>query len=134
LQAVLEDLESGGALVIREKALHHPSPPKKMKKGWVPWVDVQSFRRQCHFHCDMGRSEGGLERIEAAWCGSLIVVPEREPPLRVLQPLAYKMWKDEDELRRILTSHTEPRVIANQAKQQTWRKVAERIIKELERR
>lgn len=93
-----------------------------------PWTTFQRMLRESHFYIDPQLGATGLTRIEAATCGCLIVSSKAMYGAWALDPLESACWKTEEELREILNRKTNPQLIHERAKVQTWDEVAKRIV------
>ncbi len=111
--------------------LIHPIPVYRGVKR-MGWIEHQKLVRAAHFYCLTQPGEGGLTRIEAATGGALLVVPEAFSKLRIIQSLERRVWKNEEELIKILEKPFSVRAIRKKALEHSWEKTAKRIIKVLE--
>ncbi len=119
----LRVLPTTGAKIYRQDII--------ARKGSIPWVEMQKIFRKCHYFCCTQYGEAGLNRIEASACGALLVVPARLYMPRTMGPLPHAIWRTEAQLKKILTTKTNPQVISAQARKQTWDAVARRIMAKL---
>ncbi|MBA7595168.1 hypothetical protein ES703_02127 [subsurface metagenome] len=97
----------------------------------ISWPILQSIMRKCHFYVCTQLGESGLTRIEAAYCGALLVVHKAFYRPLTMATLEHAIWTTEKELRKILKSQTNPMEISKKAHVHTWDKVANRILSKL---
>ena len=98
----------------------------------IPWTQLAAIFRRCHFSIVTQLGNWGLTNIEAATCGSLLVI--HKPMEREYSwpcELNHVFWENQFDLEEILSRHVD--VEANRAKalENTWVKVVDRLMEAL---
>jgi glycosyltransferase involved in cell wall biosynthesis len=98
----------------------------------IPYPDYQAILRKCHFFLCTQHGDGGLNRLEAAACGALLVVPTVLYKERTMSLLNHRIWSTEKEFGRILSGDVDIEANRKRALEHRWENVAKRIIEVLE--
>lgn len=98
------------------------------KSGGLPYPNYQAILRKCHYFLCTHVGEGGLNWLEAAACGALLVVPRVLLRKRTLSLLNHRVWSTEEELVNILQEDVNIEANRQRALEHTWDKVAKRIL------
>lgn len=107
--------------------VYNPVPVYNKSKR-LPYLDYQTILRKCHYFLCTHFGEGGLNRLEAAACGALLVVPTKLYRKRTMQLLNHRIWHTEEELIEVLSEHVNIEANRQRALEHTWDKVAKRIL------
>jgi len=67
----------------------------------LSYPEYQSILRKCHYFLCTQYGDGGLNRLEAAACGALLVVPWRLYKERTMSLLNHQVWRTERDLMNI---------------------------------
>jgi len=94
----------------------------------LPYSDYQAILRKCHYFLCTQFGDGGLNRLEAAACGALLVVPAKLYRKRTMSLLNHRVWNTEEELISILQEDVDIEANRQRALEHTWDKVAKRIL------
>ena len=94
----------------------------------LPYPDYQAILRKCHYFLCTQFGEGGLNRLEAAACGALLIVPAKLYRRRTMQLLNHRLWYTEEELIEALNEDVDVEANRQRALEHTWDKVARRIL------
>mgnify|MGYP001061801150 CR=1 FL=1 len=108
--------------------VYMPTPTYDKRHHLIFWPQMQEILRKCHFYCCTQLGESGLTRIEAATCGTLLVVPEELYRPRTMGSLEHKIWSTKEELVNILSADTDIKAIRKRALEHSWSKTAGRIL------
>ena len=98
----------------------------------LPYLDYQSILRKCHFFLCTQLGEGGLSRLEAAACGSLLVVPRKLYRKKTMRLLNNRIWHNEEELRGILSEEVDIEANRKRALEHRWEDVVQRMLEVIE--
>jgi len=98
------------------------------KSKRLPYPDYQVILRKCHYFLCTHYGEGGLDRLEAAACGALLVIPAKLYRKRTMNLLNHRVWNTEEELISILQEDVDIEANRQRALEHTWDKVAKRIL------
>jgi hypothetical protein len=98
----------------------------------IPYPDYQAILRKCHFFLCTQHGNGGLNRLEAAACGALLVVPSILYKERTMSLLNHKVWSTEKELGGILRGDVDVEANRKRALEHRWGDVARRMLEVLE--
>lgn len=98
----------------------------------TPWPQYQAILRKCHYFLCTQWGEGGLNRLEAAACGALLVVPKKLRRKRTFGSLAHSMWRTDEYLIKILNTEVDIEANRELALKHRWEDVVQRIIEVLE--
>lgn len=98
----------------------------------LPYPKYQSILRRCSYFLCTQFGEGGINRLEAAACGALLVVPEKLHRERTMSLLNHAVWRTKEELVNILRGDVDIEANRRKALEHRWKNVAERILGALE--
>jgi hypothetical protein len=98
----------------------------------VPWPEYQAILRKCHYFLCTQWGDGGLNRLEAAACGALLVVPKKLRRKRTFGSLAHSMWRTGEYLVKILSEEVDVEANRELALRHRWGDVVRRMIEVLE--
>lgn len=98
------------------------------KSRRLPYPEYQAILRKCHYFLCTQFGDGGLNRLEAAACGALLVVPAKTYRKRTMSLLNHRVWRTEKELINILRENVDIEANRQRALEHTWDKVAKRIL------
>lgn len=107
--------------------IYNPVPVYN-KSPRLPYPDYQAVLRKCHFFLCTQFGEGGLNRLEAAACGALLVVPAKFYRKKTMKLLNHVIWYSEEDLVEVLNEPVDIEANRGRALEHTWSKVAERIL------
>ena len=93
-----------------------------------PYPEYQSLLRKCHFFLCTQFGEGGLNRLEAAACGAMLVVPVRLYRERTMSLLNHRVWNTAEDLISILHEEVDVEANRKRALEHSWEGVTKRII------
>jgi len=108
-------------------------PIEQYNKGKrIPWAQLASLFRRCHFSIVTQLGNWGLTNIETATCGALLVL--HKPMERAYSwpcDLNHVFWENQADLSEILSRPVD--IEANRAKalENTWTKVVDRLMEVL---
>lgn len=98
----------------------------------LSYPEYQSILRRCHYFLCTQYGDGGLNRLEAAACGALLVVPWRLYKERTMRLLNHQVWHSAEDLMEILQSDVDIESNRKQALEHRWEDVIRRMVKSLE--
>ena len=111
--------------------IHNPVIAYNESRRRLPYPDYQAILRKCHYFLCTHIEEGGLNNLEAAACGALLVVPRALYRKRTMSLLNHRVWSTEKELRNILHEDVDIEANRRRALEHTWDHVAQRILSTL---
>jgi hypothetical protein len=150
--------EQGGKAAFLDSKTLHPRQMRKVKKAYqiyddvlprsgvtvynpvrvynesdrLSYPDYQAILRKCHFFLCTQYGDGGINRLEAAACGALLVVPTTLYRNRTMSLLNHQVWDTEEDLKSILHEEVDVESNRQRALKHRWGAVAKRIIGVLE--
>lgn len=98
------------------------------KSRRLSYPDYQAILRKCHYFLCTHYGEGGLNRLEAAACGALLVVPRVIFRKRTMSLLNHQVWRTEEELTNILHEDVDIEANRQRALEHRWEDVVKRIM------
>lgn len=107
--------------------VYNPVPVYNKDKR-IPYPEYQAILRKCHFFFCTQFGDGGLNRLEAAACGALLVVPVKLYRKKTMRLLNHGVWKTEADLAKILRRPVHIEANRKRALEHTWGKVVKRIL------
>ena len=116
--------------VMSEK-LYFDQPIRQYTKLRLKWYQMRPFIRRAHHYCCTQLGESGLPRLEASYCGAILVVPDIIYKERTFGDLEYRTWSTKKELKQILLEVPDREAIRKKAMNHTWEKVVTRILNAL---
>jgi len=99
----------------------------------LPYLDYQAILRKCHYFLCTQFGEGGLNRLEAAACGALLVVPAKLYRKRTMQLLNHRLWHTKEELIEVLNEDVNIEANRQRALEHRWEDVVKNIVGVLEK-
>lgn len=112
--------------------IHNPVPVYN-KSPRLPYPDYQAILRKCHYFLCTQFGDGGLNRLEAAACGALLVVPAKFYRKKTMRLLNNKIWYNEEDLATILEEPVDIKANRERALEHRWEYVVKRMMDLLER-
>lgn len=106
--------------------IYNPVPTYSSKR--IPYPDYQAILRKCHYFLCTQFGDGGLNRLEAAACGALLVVPAKLYRQRTMRLLNHRVWHTEEELVGILNENVDIEANRERTLKHRWKDVVRRII------
>jgi len=110
--------------------IHNPVATYNKSKR-LPYPNYQAILRKCHYFLCTHFGDGGLNRLEAAACGALLVVPTKLYRKRTMSLLNHRVWHTEEELINILHEDVDIEANRRRALEHRWEDVAKRMIEVL---
>jgi len=110
--------------------IYNPIPVYKKGKR-LTYPDYQAILRKCYYFLCTQFGDGGLNRLEAAACGALLVVPASLYVKKTMTQLNHRIWRTEEDLIEILSEPVDIEANRRRAVEHTWRDVVEHILKVL---
>ena len=107
--------------------IYNPKPVYK-KGRRLTYPDYQAILRKCHYYLCTQFGEGGLNRLEAAACGSLLVVPASLYVKKTMRMLNHTIWYNEEDLVEALSEPVDIEANRKRAVEHTWSKVVKRML------
>ena len=107
--------------------VYNPVPVYNKDKR-IPYPEYQAMLRKCHFFFCTQFGDGGLNRLEAAACGALLVVPVKLYRKKTMRLLNHGVWNTEADLAKILRRPVHIEKNRERALEHTWGKVVKRIL------
>jgi len=98
----------------------------------LPYLEYQTILRKCHYFLCTQFGEGGLNRLEAAACGALLVVPHRLYRGRTMSLLNNQVWHTKEDLVNILCKDVNIEANRQRALEHNWKNVIRKMTKSLE--
>ena len=111
--------------------IYNPVPVYHDSKR-LPYPDYQAILRKCHYFLCTQLGEGGINRLEAAACGALLVVPRKFYKKKTMRLLNHQIWRTEEELRNILSEDVDIEVNRARALEHRWEDVVKRMLEVIE--
>lgn len=112
--------------------IYNPSPTYKKAKR-LTYPDYQAILRKCHYYLCTQFGEGGLNRLEAAACGSLLVVPASLYVKKTMMQLNHRIWYTGEDLIEVLGEPVDIEANRKRALEHRWSEVVKRMLKLLEK-
>ena len=130
----LEKVYQGYDNVLSKLDLKIYNPVPVYNKGIrVPYPDYQAILRKCHYFLCTQFGEGGLNRLEAAACGALLVVPAKFYRKKTMSLLNHVVWYSEEDLVKALDEPVDIEANTKRALEHRWEYVVERMLRLLEK-
>jgi len=107
--------------------VYNPTPTYNRGKR-LTYPDYQALLRKCHYFLCTQLGDGGLNRLEAAACGALLVVPAKLYVKKTMRMLNHEVWRTEVDLIRVLGESVDVEANRGRALEHTWGKVVNRIL------
>lgn len=129
LQKVYEGYDA--VLPKLDMKIYNPVPVYN-KSPRLPYPDYQAVLRKCHYFLCTQFGDGGLNRLEAAACGALLVVPAKFYRKKTMRLFNHVVWYDEKDLVEALNEEVDIEANRRRALEHRWEYVVKRMIKLLE--
>ena len=107
--------------------------PVYNKSPRLPYPDYQAVLRKCHYFLCTQFGDGGLNRLEAAACGALLVVPAKFYRKKTMSLLNHVVWYNEEDLVEALDEPVDIEANRRRALEHRWEDVVKRMIGLLEK-
>lgn len=112
--------------------IYNPVPVYN-KSPRVPYPEYQAVLRKCHYFLCTQFGDGGLNRLEAAACGALLVVPAQFYRKKTMRLLNHVVWYNEEDLVEALNEDVDIEANRRRALEHRWEDVVKRMLKLLEK-
>lgn len=123
---IQEALEESGLRILQPVPIYN-------KSRRATWPEMIEAFRASHFHVTTQIGNFGLTNIEATNCGALLVLHETiNEPRSWPFPMPHVIWETKEDLLEILARETDVEAVRSLVLEQTWNKVARRVLENLE--